>query len=686
VPFPRSSVHRVLRILRDTSTPNRSTRKANTMSVTYTAVPIPARAIQDPEFERRGLHGLTAARLDQIHMIGIPTERQLAYAGYVSNIAAFLHATAIQSRVSCSSLWYPAKLTVEKIIPFKLPPLVVQPKIPGKREEDKEAFRQSLGVVVETIRGVNGEAYVIQNPTFGYIKTLPRTINVNTPSPPDATSYSGMLSFTTTLRIISLFLATHTYPAFMNSEASNASGAGDVEIHFPDPKEVIVGYRGFLETYVDAGKAEGIVIDTDVPFFNNTEANDDDRYSGQSAVLVAKPAPLRPTINVGAPSEVPALPGYVFPYFRGLVLPSKDFIITVMRQFFLGCFGDSSESAAKAWKEWVQGMDKWYRTEAGREIAHILFGIRLALESQSRLFLFQTSGGYLGFSLLGYKFVIWNDGQLEVPCDRHRVRSFSIGLDKHSEALAEIIRLLNDLELRGQNGVSEEITGPIRSTRQLFAEIARRDEISDDTTRQNFKNAVRQITFDEKLWAITLDKLILLIQMINDESIEIPSSWPMYLSPDLIYDQSRYHQLLACFGPMAPSLVDGGGQDFPIPKGIAAEDPASDIDPKTKKPKLPVILVTGKKLSVAIQDWQGVVKRRRIKQSIAERAAGHRTLKFSGKGRDDIWAALKLLKFTEEQQGKRKREADGDDDDEGPSKKTRSRDVPLDNIDASFFD
>jgi hypothetical protein len=84
-----------------------------------------------------------------------------------------------------------------------------------------------------------------------------------------------------------------------------------------------------------------------------------------------------------------------------------------------------------------------------------------------------------------------------------------------------------------------------------------------------------------------------------------------------------------------------------------------------------VVLVAMKKVQVSIGDWTNVVKKRRIRQNVSERAAGHRTIQFRGRARDDIWEALKQLPFEEEKSKKRGREDDSGVDDEDAARVKR---------------
>jgi hypothetical protein len=96
----------------------------------YTATPLTGKAVQSPVFQKKGIEGLTAGRLAQLHHVGIAVEKQLAYDGYISNLPAFLFATSVNAKVSATQVWYKPALNNEHVIPLSLPPLCLLPKKP----------------------------------------------------------------------------------------------------------------------------------------------------------------------------------------------------------------------------------------------------------------------------------------------------------------------------------------------------------------------------------------------------------------------------------------------------------------------------------------------------------------------------------------------------------------------------
>jgi hypothetical protein len=386
--------------------------------------------------------------------------------------------------------------------------------------------------------------------------------------------------------------------------------------------------------------------------------------SGRHAVFVAKPAPLRPEVNYGPPSSVPTFPGYVLPYFRGLIEPSKATIINVVRRFFLGCLAESSDKAGDAWYNWVRGVDKWYQTEAGRIVTHILFNIQTALEAQARIFLFIRGDEYLGSSILGYGSGIMVDGRFVAPETVEEVRKLSGGLDDHGMALGQIIGMINELRL--EKGQMEIDGSDITSSRRLHRFIVDSPRVGEEEMAE-LTELISKLSFEEKLWSVVVGNLVRALEtLVTSDPVDI--DLPMYLDPSLVYNTSRAHEVLSIFGPIAPSFVEAVGTDFPIPKGPLAEDPASVIDAGSGKRPLEAIYVSLKKIGVAVGDWQNLLKKRRIRQNAEKRDAGFRTLEFRGEMRDQIWQVLKKIPY--EESAKRKRPIDDDEDvEEEPSRK-----------------
>jgi hypothetical protein len=289
------------------------------MAPVYIAIKSQGRRNVPSTFTNRGIEGLTCGTLNRIVSVGLPAEKQLAYDGYVSNLSAFVFATTIGQRVFCNQLWFPFKLPVKHCIDLEFPDLFLAPKKILKTEDEKTEFGKTLNSQYEMKRGPQGESYIIAKPTFDTLRKLPpqSTLHVLAPSTEDGTSLHGLMTYIFALKCLSALLATHTYPAFQKAKDSTNSWSTDSEIYFQDG-----GYIPINETrngapikYVPplADQDKELVSDqTQISLWkfesSDYEAKKYNEFGAQGSVLVAKPAPLRPDVNVGSAASVPNLP------------------------------------------------------------------------------------------------------------------------------------------------------------------------------------------------------------------------------------------------------------------------------------------------------------------------------------------------------------------------------------------
>jgi hypothetical protein len=120
----------------------------------YTASPLTGKAVQSPIFQKKGIDGLTAGKLAQIHHVGFAVEKQVAYDGYVANLPAFLHATAVQHKVTTSAAYYPTPLSNDNTLPIPLPPLCVSTTLYLRKPCMPDSCMCPIRRVLRTLTGV----------------------------------------------------------------------------------------------------------------------------------------------------------------------------------------------------------------------------------------------------------------------------------------------------------------------------------------------------------------------------------------------------------------------------------------------------------------------------------------------------------------------------------------------------
>jgi hypothetical protein len=544
----------------------------------------------------------------------------------------------------------------------------VSPVKPFKNEEDETAFVKALpGDVAPTVY-LKRKCYVLRSTKPSQLSTLPK-LDPNVPSSPDSVSLSGMQQYLTTVKILTLFLATHTYPAFQTNEDAAQMTSRDMDVHFSQCYVPVENMRGDATYYPRNKRKEVFTTKTAVPEEFTTYPDQESTYSGSGSVIVAKPAPLFPSVNYGPPSAIPSLPGFLFPYFRGIVYPSESGMISIMRRFFLACFGESHENRESKWNTWVKSVSKWHRTDAGMAISHIFFVMQTALEAQGRLFVVVSQGTYLGAAVLGYKFSISLDGMMVRADDHLELLKHAQDLDEHSIALQKIVETLKGLKVGTDEDINMDVEIDVSGPRSLHGEFLKR-EVPGKEEIQQLAEWVGKLAFTQKYWSISGESTAKAISHITT-TVPIPADWPMYLDPLMMFDGSRIFQVMSAFGPLAPSLIDAGGSDVKIPVGLEAEDPESTVPEGQQSIRRPKLFVTGKKLSVACNDMRSVFNKRKIRQNTTERAGGYRTIALAGKQRDMVWTALKMIPGKEEASSKGKKR--GAEDEAGDATKKKQR-------------
>lgn len=380
-------------------------------------------------------------------------------------------------------------------------------------------------------------------------------------------------------------------------------------------------------------------------------------------VLKAKPSILDTSVNYGTPSSVPFMHGLYFPYFHDLIDPDASSITRIIRDYFLLSLGRDRSEVIEGMTELRDNVRSWCRSKSGQIIQHILLGIDLCLESQSRLYLLIEKGQYLGFVLLGCRFSIILNGSEHIPLDPADLRKELSSVTSHSNAVTGIINVLSSLDLKDGEEVDMDLGEKDYTGARMLSEDILKHKSKGDSVDQ-INRLLMDLSFDEPYWRMTKENLVTALETIFQDPDRVEQSWPMYLSPTTLWDTSITSSVLSAFGPSAPSFLSLGGQKYEIPLS-SRDDPYSIADSRGKRP-LDIITVSVKALATAIQDWNRMRKERMILQQVGERAGGHRTLRLSGEYRDEIWALLRSCVDSIEED-----RADADVDTERESKRRR---------------
>jgi len=627
----------------------------------YTARLLKGNQRPSPDFKQRGLEKLQPSSLTNSEIKGFPHKRQIAYSAYVQNLSAFIFATEKNARVSTSADGFPIQLSGDKTLPHNLPSLGVS--FSKKITKDTiSAWDTEYGV--REIKNAGQTIFIFDRATLEIAKNMvSEGANKDSRNPGGVSTLNGLHAYQMLWKIVTLFCATHTYPAFstpLDDDTTVHNYVSDVEIHLPNNPENVNHKRRKIIPHV-------VTEDEDME-----EEDDLDEITGvtgraitmRDIVVTAKPAPFYPNVNFGSAASVPSLPGLAFPYFHGLIVPDYQILPRIIWKFFLLSFGSNKESFTKGFKRWRDGVTSWVDSVVGLEMQHMVFGIDLALETQTRIFFVVDHETYHGFVLLGEGFSVVAHDREYRPVSRDELRAELAKISPHDNALSAICKMLSDATIGTSRKRAPVVQSSISSNRALWGEVKKRRFSQEE--QEKLLEHVNDLCFPERYWKPSPESLEKLLDVyVNNAGIH-PDNAPMYIGSGLLFSQDDAYFALSVFGPTAPSFFTIGGDKIEIP-ATGKADPLSVLDPDTKKPKMPFIPYTMKSIKTAMQDLYKVYKDRAIYILPKERAGPSRTTQFIGKSRDTVWSSLRQHIGSRE-----------DDDDEGKKaqpKASSSKDV-----------
>jgi len=409
----------------------------------------------------------------------------------------------------------------------------------------------------------------------------------------------------------------------------------DSDVRIPTHPEQPSHKRRKIFSVVD-GASMAVDVDDEVEDITMEEPSASIRLTG--VVQVAKPAPFHPEVNFGPASSVPNEPGLVFPYFFQMISPDYQLINEVVFRYFLRNLGGTKEDFIAGYKRFEGATKSWADSPEGMVFQHIFFGIDLALNTQSRLFLVAEHGQYCGFVLLGMGFtVIAQDMKFE-PVSANDLRTEIARMSPHDLALDELVKLFSEATIGSSKKRAKITKDDLKSYRAIYGVYHKRKFEQEEIDR--IDSLISDLSFPERYWNVspaTIDQF-LGIYANKDGAHAIDE--PMYIGAGLIRENSAQYLALSVFGPTAPSFFTVGGEKKLIPAPGKA-DPLSVIDPSTKKPALAVIPYTMKGIRTSMDDLYKVWKDRAVYVLPRERAGPSRTTQFQGEARNKVWESMK---------------------------------------------
>lgn len=446
--------------------------------------------------------------------------------------------------------------------------------------------------------------------------------------------------------IITWFLKTHVYPAF---SGPSESGLGDS--HFDTIEGFISLKRVAAEQGasgpskrarddIEEGDEEEEIMDTEEDFAQQIG----EMMFGDEVSRVPKAKPsVTPEHIYGSHSDIPALPGLVFPYFEGMIADDTSFTSGIVRHLFLECLGDTRSAILSGYKDLKLHMGILASTAVGRIIQHIFLGIKLAVEGQARLFIIMENKRYVGFTLHGWYFTISIDGYKHLPLDHAKLVTEVAEVDGHNVAIAKILFKLSKLKLITTKRVPSKATiqeYKVRCTSPRGLAETIRDFVRDDSDNDEIEQLAVNLSFPQRFWTIDNRTILKAVELLLDGSFP-ENEVPMYPRGGTLTTDSPELAIFAAFGDQAFSLRVTGGQPKKVPKDITSDVLFKPYRGKNNKEVIPKpnFVIAKKSLSLCIEDWKTFLVDHVVytKQS---RDAIFRSIVLGGDRSKDFWYGL----------------------------------------------
>jgi len=481
----------------------------------------------------------------------------------------------------------------------------------------------------------------------------------------------GLRAWNFISNVVSEFLKVHSYPAFRIEDPESLTafeqligGESDGK-YYPrtwttknEKGEEKAGQRDMVpasRTAVEEEKRKRDRSDAmtddddeDMPARKRAEtATGFTQSSGRDTVVKARPA-KHIVDNIGSPANVPKMPGLVFPYFHGLIQPDNAMInSTVLRRFY-PLLGRTHEECQKTYVEIRHGINTLSSTSRGMELAHILLGIDLALDTQTRVFLIIEKNQYSGFALLGARFAIFANTRWYAPDTEEEIEDAIRRMDPHESAVDDMTKKLKELtSLDKFTGSTDRSI--FEEPWRLAEELAKLkfEDISGEETRE-LDRCIRSLNYMGSGYLASNPQVIADVLATLASSKDITLDRPTYLPSVKAPFTNRNFKALSRFGPEAPSFWNDRGVEIPCrptEKSVAGIGGKRKIGAPDVFGNMPgKLLITPKPLLVAVRDMDSVVSKGRVKMDVGERAGRYRNVCVEAEeSRKAIWTGLVSL-------------------------------------------
>jgi len=591
----------------------------------------------DPRFSSRGFPKNRQGPISDSPILAIALEHQLAYSGYKDNIDIFLAATAMNKTFTIN---LPGIDIEEKhfnyTFPLDLPRVVMsfKPSIPASFIETTIAKGKKMEITHVSGLKNHPRCYLVEYPTVQFLNFVTAYTLKTAPRHEGYSQVHESLHAAKIMAMIDLYLRTNTYPAFKADDDIFEFRYGDIEhAHLAEKRPAFFSEthltkksrygRGGISMTHEIGKKKD-VKENGTWFGEVSDKDVELNLPVDGYVLSAKPSPAKDSKGSwSAPKDVPSMPGLCFPYFHGMLTNDKGLLRLIPGKHFMRMFGADPRPKYIEYRNVVGGFAS---TESGIIMTHILSGIDISVETQTKLHLLFDGRTYLGFCILGAKWAIQRGQQWFTPKTSAELRADLDTIKTHDSSLAEVVAKLEELDI--MNSIEDGCDLADAVSRIDWKSVGDEEEQRD--LQRWFDERVGRLDFGTRPVNFGIDTLLAALKDIIHVTEPLDNHVHFPPAKDYHLFTKREAVCLSRFGYLVPSLEIEKGLDSVRVSSLHADKEKGDKNRKS----VSKILVAMKPLNKAVQDFKIFRNLKRVFQGSSERAASYRLHTLGGQLKD----------------------------------------------------
>lgn len=248
--------------------------------------------------------------------------------------------------------------------------------------------------------------------------------------------------------------------------------------------------------------------------------------------------------------------GHMCPYFDGMTLPDKNFVLSVIQNLELTrLLGKDEPAVANALSALTKGWRSLCFTAQGKILSHIFQCIDIALRANLRVIaLRNSSDSYVGCALLGQTSILKGAKLHKVEIGTSLLKTVQ-SLDRHAEGLIKLVDLINELD---EDEEAPKYAPAMFTSPRRINTILVKLKITP-AKRMELREALNLLEFPQTFWhAKDQKKMELVLNMIRTGTLPSEDE-PMPYLTDLIFTSNVTQRILSGYGDRAPcfSLTEG---------------------------------------------------------------------------------------------------------------------------------